>query len=112
MKQNATQIQALPPQHRSPAEPSLPQGDSSSGHNSGQEAGDHTRSDPSTLFPDPGMVLPTGEVAVYCDCCPHKPKKMAVIQPHTIQIISRRSGRKHIARIPIRHLPSPSPVRG
>ncbi len=42
-----------------------------------------------------------GEVPVYCDCCPHHPKKMAVIQPDAIQIISRRSGRKHVARIPL-----------
>ena len=60
-----------------------------------------------------------GEVPVYCDCCPHRPKKMAVIQPDAIQIISRRSGRKHIVRIPlspIRHSPegtSPrTPIRG
>ena len=48
-----------------------------------------------------GEFRPTGEVPVYCDCCPHRPKKMAVIQPDTIQIISRRSGKKHIARIPL-----------
>ena len=48
-----------------------------------------------------------GEVPVYCDCCPHRPKKMAVIQPNAIQIISRRSGKKHIARIPL----SPTPHR-
>ena len=41
------------------------------------------------------------EVPVYCDCCPHRPKKMAVLQPDAVQIISRRSGRKHIVRIPI-----------
>ena len=44
------------------------------------------------------------EVPVYCDCCPHRPKKMAVIQPDAIQIISRRSGKKHIVRIPISHI--------
>ena len=48
-----------------------------------------------------GEFRPTGEVPVYCDCCPHWPKKMAVIQPDAIQIISRRSGRKHIVRIPL-----------
>ena len=45
--------------------------------------------------------LGPGEVSVYCDCCPHRPKKMAVIQPDAIQIISRRSGKKHIVRIPL-----------
>ncbi len=71
---------------------------------------------PSTQNPAPGTrpsrptgeFRPTGEVPVYCDCCPHRPKKMAVIQPDAIQIISRRSGSKHIARIPIPHLPLPS----
>ena len=71
---------------------------------------------PSTQNPAPGTrpsrpngeFRPPGEVPVYCDCCPHRPKKMAVIQPDAIQIISRRSGRKHIARIPIPHLPLPS----
>ena len=53
-----------------------------------------------------GEFRPTDEFPVYCDCCPHRPKKMAVIQPDAIQIISRRSGRKHVARIP---LPSPIP---
>ena len=47
-----------------------------------------------------GEVRRTGEVGVYCDCCPHRPKKMAVIQPDAIQIIGRRSGKKHIVRIP------------
>ena len=42
-----------------------------------------------------------GEVPVYCDCCPHRPKKMAVLQPDAVQIISRRSGKKHIVRIPL-----------
>ena len=65
---------------------------------------------PSTHNPAPGTRPSrlTGEVPVYCDCCPHRPKKMAVIQPDAIQIISRRSGKKHIARIPIPHLPLPS----
>ena len=45
-----------------------------------------------------------GEVPVYCDCCPHRPKKMAVLQPDAVQIISRRSGKKHIVRIPISHI--------
>ena len=61
---------------------------------------------PSTQSPTPGV----GEAAVYCDCCPHRPKKMAVIQPDGIQIISRRSGRKHIARIPLSPTPQPSAV--
>ena len=52
----------------------------------------------------PTGEVPTGEVPVYCDCCPHRPKKMAVIQPDAIQIISRRSGKKHIVRIPISHI--------
>ena len=55
-----------------------------------------------------GEFRPTGEVSVYCDCCPHRPKKMAVIQPDAIQIISRRSGRKHIVRIPLSPTPHPS----
>ena len=69
--------------------------------------------------PSTGTLRPTGEVPVYCDCCPHRPKKMAVLQPDAIQIISRRSGKKHIVRIPpspIRHSPegtSPrTPIRG
>ena len=45
-----------------------------------------------------GEARPTGEVPVYCRC-PHRPKKMAVIQPD--EIISRRSGRKHIVHIPL-----------
>ena len=45
-----------------------------------------------------------GEVPVYCDCCPHRPKKMAVLQPDAVQIISRRSGKKHIVHIPISHI--------
>ena len=53
-------------------------------------------------------ISTTGEVPVYCDCCPYRPKKMAVIQPDAIQIISRHSGKKHIAHIPIPHLPLPS----
>jgi len=61
---------------------------------------------PGTQNPSPGV----GEVPVYCDCCPHRPKKMAVIQPDAIQIISRRSGRKHIARIPLTSTPHPSHV--
>ena len=52
-----------------------------------------------------GKVRSTGEVPVYCDCCLHRPKKMAVIQPDAIQIISRRSGRKHIVRIPLPPIP-------
>ena len=61
---------------------------------------------PSTRNPAPstGTLRPTGEVPVYCDCCPHRPKKMAVIQPDAIQIISRRSGKKHVARIPLPNL--------
>ena len=113
MSQNVPKIQHFAPQRRSAAESSLPQGNLDSDHHAGQEAGDRLRSDPNAQHPDltPGMGLPAGEVPVYCDCCPQRPKKMAVIQPHAIQIISRRSGRKHIARIPIRHLPSPSPFR-
>ena len=64
-------------------------------------------------IPSPGAQNPApgfGEVPVYCLCCPHRPKKMAVIQPDAIQIISRRSGRKHVARIPL-HIP-PLPIRG
>ena len=57
-----------------------------------------------------GEVRPTGEFPVYCDCCPHRPKKMAVIQPDAIQIISRRSGRKHIVRIPLPPTLHPSNV--
>ena len=58
---------------------------------------------PSTQNPTPstGTLRPTGEVPVYCDCCPHRPKKMAVLQPDAVQIISRRSGKKHIVRIPL-----------
>ena len=56
---------------------------------------------PNGEFRPNGEARPTGEVPVYCDCCPHRPKKMAVIQPDAIQIISRRSGRKHIVRIPL-----------
>ena len=52
---------------------------------------------PSTQHPEPT----TPEIPVYCDCCPHRPKKMAVLQPDAVQIISRRSGKKHIARIPL-----------
>ena len=55
-----------------------------------------------------GAIRPNGEFPVYCDCCPHRPKKMAVIQPDAIQIISRRSGKKHIARIPLSPNPHPS----
>ena len=55
-----------------------------------------------------GEFRPVGETPVYCDCCPHRPKKMAVIQPDAIQIISRRSGRKHIARIPLSPVLHPS----
>ena len=58
-----------------------------------------------------GEVRPNGEFPVYCDCCPHRPKKMAVIQPDAIQIISRRSGRKHIVRIPL-HNPLSRSGRG
>ena len=54
-----------------------------------------------TQTPSTSSLRPTGEVPVYCDCCPHRPKKMAVIRPDAIQIISRRSGRKHVARIPL-----------
>ena len=74
---------------------------------------------PSTKNPAPGTrpsrpngefrptgEVPIGEIPVYCDCCPHRPKKMAVIQPDAIQIISRRSGKKHIVRIP--HATDPS----
>ena len=61
---------------------------------------------PRTQNPAPKV----GEFPVYCDCCPHRPKKMAVIQPDAIQIISRRSGRKHIARIPLSPTPHPSNV--
>ena len=57
-----------------------------------------------------GEARSTGAVPVYCDCCPHRPKKMAVIQPDAIQIISRRSGRKHIVRIPLSPTPHPSDV--
>ena len=56
------------------------------------------------MNPAPGtrnLTPGVGEAAVYCDCCPHRPKKMAVIRPDAIQIISRRSGRKHIVRIPL-----------
>ncbi len=70
---------------------------------------------PSTRNPTPGV----GEAAVYCDCCPHRPKKMAVIQPDAIQIVSRRSGRKHIVRIPLHNPlsrsgrePAPYSIRG
>ena len=58
---------------------------------------------PSAQNPTPsaGALRPTGEVPIYCDCCPHRPKKMAVLQPDAIQIISRRSGKKHIVRIPL-----------
>ena len=103
--QNSQKIQTRVPRRRSADEPSRPQGNLDPDRHAGQETGDSPRSDPNTLYPDPppGMELPTGEVPVYCDCCPQMPKKMAVIQPHAIQIISRRSGRKHIARIPIRH---------
>ncbi len=101
MLQNSPKIQTLISQRRSATEPSCLQGNSDPDHHAGQETGDR-----------PGMEIPTGEVPVYCDCCPQRPKKMAVIQPHAIQIISRRSGRKHIARIPIRHRPSSSPVLG
>ena len=75
----------------------------------------------STQTPAPGThpSRPTGEVPVYCDCCPHHPKKMAAIQPDAIQIISRRSGKKHIVRIPLlpnghsREGTSPrTPIRG
>ena len=59
---------------------------------------------PNTQYPAPRAA----EFPVYCDCCPHRPKKMAVIQPDAIQIISRRSGRKHIARIPLSPTPHPS----
>ena len=68
------------------------------------------------MNPAPGTQHPAprvGETPVYCDCCPHRPKKMAVIQPDAIQIISRRSGRKHIARIPLlpnRHSRAPSVI--
>ena len=40
-----------------------------------------------------------GEVPVYCDCCPTRPRKMAVIWNGEIQIIARRSGKKHRARL-------------
>ena len=60
---------------------------------------------PSTGTLRPTGEVPTGEVPVYCDCCPHRPKKMAVLQPDAVQIISRRSGKKHIVRIPL------SPIR-
>ena len=56
---------------------------------------------PSTYSSRPNGEVPIGEIPVYCDCCPHRPKKMAVIQPDAIQIISRRSGKKHIVRIPL-----------
>ena len=56
---------------------------------------------PSTYSSRPTGEVPIGEIPVYCDCCPHRPKKMAVIQPDAIQIISRRSGKKHIVRIPL-----------
>ncbi len=72
------------------------------------------QSSPHTIRPtgevSTGTIRPTGEVPVYCDCCPRRPKKMAVIQPDAIQIISRRSGKKHIVRIPlppIRHSRTP-----
>ncbi len=55
----------------------------------------------------PTGEVPNGEVPVYCDCCPNRPKKMAVVQPDAIQIISRRSGKKHIARIPLHTSHSP-----
>ena len=58
-------------------------------------------SSPTGEFRPTGEVRPIGEIPVYCDCCPHRPKKMAVIQPDAIQIISRRSGKKHIVRIPL-----------
>ena len=61
-----------------------------------------------TPTPSTPTTSPNGEVSVYCDCCPHRPKKMAVIQPDAIQIISRRSGKKHIARIPLSPTPHPS----
>lgn len=62
---------------------------------------------PITRNPTPGdgAKRPSPEIPVYCDCCPHLPKKMAVLQPDAIQIISRRSGKKHVVRIPL------SPIR-
>ena len=114
MSQNVPKIQTLVFQRRSAAKSSFPQENFDPDHHAGQETRDRPRSDANSQYPEPstGAGLTNGEVPVYCDCCPHRPKKMAVIQPHAIQIISRRSGRKHVARIPIRHLSAPSPVRG
>lgn len=47
------------------------------------------------------------EIPVYCDCCSTAPKKMAVLHIDAIEIVARRSGKKHRVRF---HLPRDSPA--
>lgn len=39
------------------------------------------------------------QIPIYCDCCSTAPKKMAVIHDGSIEIIARRSGKKHRVRV-------------
>lgn len=52
----------------------------------------------------PGRTPRPAEIPIYCDCCPHHPKKMAVLHDDAIVIIARRSGAKHHVRIPLKSL--------
>ena len=47
------------------------------------------------------------EIPIYCDCCSTAPKKMAVLHIDAIEIVARRSGKKHRVRF---HLPRDSPA--
>lgn len=48
------------------------------------------------------------QIPVYCDCCSTAPKKMAVLHHDSIEIIARRSGKKHRVRI---RLPTNTPAQ-
>lgn len=39
------------------------------------------------------------QTPIYCDCCSTAPKKMAVLHHDSIEIIARRSGKKHRVRL-------------
>ena len=39
------------------------------------------------------------QIPIYCDCCSTAPKKMAILHHDSIEIIARRSGKKHRVRL-------------
>ncbi len=50
--------------------------------------------DPSNLAPQTSAPFP-----IFCDCCPHAPKKMAVLQGGVMEIVGRHGGKKHRVKV-------------